>query len=97
MGVEDWVFLVWASVFVAPVERGCDWEGFTWGEVDCLNAALARWAANFHDEGEGGGVELSVVVSVEDYVEADVGEVVSAIIAVCYRIDWVLGIEGCVV
>ena len=94
---EDWVFLVGASVFVAPVEGWGDWEGSTWGEVYRFDTSLARWAADFHDKGEGGGVELSVVVSVEDHVEADVGEVVSAVIAVCDGVDGVLGVKGCVI
>ena len=51
---EDWVFLVGASVFVAPVEGWGGWEGFTWGEVYRLDTALARWVADFHDKGVGG-------------------------------------------
>ena len=51
---DIWRFQVGASVFVAPVECWGDWEGFAWGEVDRLDAALARWAADFHDKGEGG-------------------------------------------
>ena len=31
----------------------------------------------------------------EDHVKADVGEVVSAIVAVCYCVDGMLGVEGC--
>ena len=51
---EDRIFLVGASVFVAPVECWGDREGFAGWEVDRLDTAFARWASDFHDKGEGG-------------------------------------------
>ena len=83
-------FQVGASVFVAPVEGGNGREARSGWHVDSLYATFAGWASNFHDEGEGCGVQLAVCVGVDDGGKVKVAEVVSAVITVCHSIDGVL-------